>query len=231
MRAARTILGAWIVGFALGLVAMPALAGDASLPGELRAFVAARAGVSPQAVRLPPLDDFEPEASDPRARFEFSTRAVLEGLAPITVVVWRGQEELRRGAVNVRIGAPATVLVAARSVPAQAVLRESDVRAKTVEGRPPHGSIAEIRELLGKQTTRAVSAGSMWRANHVKPVPLVARGESVRLRIETGALWIEGPGRAREDGLAGDSIRVLNLTSRREVRGTVTAEGLVRVDP
>jgi flagella basal body P-ring formation protein FlgA len=75
-----------------------------------------------------------------------------------------------------------------------------------------------------------VSAGAVWRESHVKPVPVVSRGQPVRLRIETGALWIEGPGQAREDGLAGDSIRVLNLTSRREVRGTVTAEGIVRVD-
>ena len=223
---------------ACGIVAMlawlsaaaPAAAGDSALARELRAYVAERADVPTDAVRLPPLDDFEPEASEPAARFEFSTRAVLDGLAPITIVVRRGQKELRRGAVSVRIGAPSKILVAARTLPARSVLRESDVREKSIEGRPPPGSIAEIRALLGKQTTRSVSAGSMWRESHVKPVPVVTRGEPVRLRIETGALWIEGPGRAREDGLVGDSIRVLNLTSRREIRGTVIEGGLVRVD-
>ena len=51
----------------------------------------------------------------------------------------------------------------------------------------------------------------------------------VRLNFRSGALAIEGLGKARQDGRPGDRIRVINLDSRREIVGTVTPSGEVDV--
>ncbi len=65
--------------------------------------------------------------------------------------------------------------------------------------------------------------------NDSGPPLLVERGSLVELVLERGALRVRAQGKAREAGHLGESIRVLNRDSRREVVGRVGEDGRVHV--
>jgi flagella basal body P-ring formation protein FlgA len=61
--------------------------------------------------------------------------------------------------------------------------------------------------------------------------PLVQRGATVRVQLETAGLSLSGQAVALEDGAEGERIRVQNITSRAVLMAEVTGRGLVRVMP
>ena len=58
---------------------------------------------------------------------------------------------------------------------------------------------------------------------------LVKRGDKVTMVIERGGLKVTMAGKALEDGAVGDKISLSNLVSRRDVMGSVQADGTVRI--
>jgi flagella basal body P-ring formation protein FlgA len=58
---------------------------------------------------------------------------------------------------------------------------------------------------------------------------LVKRGQIVTLMLEGQGFRITTVGQAGDDARRGDAVRVVNLTSKREVLGRVEGPGLVRV--
>lgn len=215
----------------VGLAAAEAHASLSELDTALRQFVAERAAVASQEVEIPALRDFEHAATQPGVEFEFSTHpnSDFARLTPVTIVVRSGTDELRRGTVSVRTGETQTLLVARHALRARTIVREEDIESRLHRGVLPKNAITRRADIIGLRTERAMSPGSVFRLPSVAATPLIERGQDVRIRLESGALSIEGAGRAREAGRPGDTIRVLNLTSKREVRGVVNAEGVVDV--
>ncbi len=227
MTGRRTILRAGLAA-ALLLVA-PAPAGADDVRARVRAFVAERAGVPASAVEVPRLAAFELPGS-PEVKLSVGERERFRGPTAVTVVLHRGGEEIKRGVVTVNVERRERVLVAARALPARTRIGPDDVRVASVDARAvPRGAVHDRTLLVGRQTTRSVAAGTPWRSTLVADVPAVARGETVRMRLGRGPLRIETMGRAREEGAEGDSVRVLNLRSRREVVGIVAEAGVVHV--
>ena len=48
-------------------------------------------------------------------------------------------------------------------------------------------------------------------------ISMIKRGERVEIRVQRGALMLTAAGEARQDGFEGDSIRVKNIESHREI--------------
>lgn len=72
-------------------------------------------------------------------------------------------------------------------------------------------------------------AGAPLLTRHVRPRTLVRRGQLVEAVVRHGPLAVSLKVEALEDGAAGQVIRVRNLQSRREFRGTVENETTIRV--
>lgn len=137
---------------------------------------------------------------------------------------------LERRAAGGEGDATGPVLVAARALRTRTTIRPEDVIGVDVPvGRVPPDAIREPALLVGRRTTRSVAEGTPWREVLVADAPAVERGHPVRLLIARGGLRIEATGRARQDGRVGDTVRVLNETSRREVLGVVAEKGVVLV--
>ena len=58
---------------------------------------------------------------------------------------------------------------------------------------------------------------------------LVARNATVTIVLQTGSLSLSAVGRAVEEGSRGDTIRVLNVASNRQIEGTVVGPDTVSV--
>ncbi len=125
-------------------------------------------------------------------------------------------------------GAPAgaDTVVAARTVPAMAVLTAADI---AVEPGPARGPFRDPAEVLGMEARVALYPGQAIGPDHLGPPALIQRNEIVVLRFRRGGLSIAAEGRALGRAGAGERLRVMNLSSRSIVSGTVYPDGTVSV--
>ena len=93
----------------------------------------------------------------------------------------------------------------------------------------PAGAVANLHEVLGLRLKQTLGVGAVLRRTQVEKPPVVKRGDVVRLLIETESLIITALGRVDEGGGMGDTIRVINLDSKRRVYGEIVDSETVRV--
>jgi flagella basal body P-ring formation protein FlgA len=87
----------------------------------------------------------------------------------------------------------------------------------------------EREALVGKLARRTLLAGQPIPRNAVREPYLVTQGRAVQLVFKSGGLTITGVGVALQSAGGGELISVRNVDSGIIVRGTVQADGSVRV--
>lgn len=124
------------------------------------------------------------------------------------------------------------VVVATRDLRAGEVVDRSDV---ALEERSLTGLLGEPlrgeEEALGRRLRGSVKAGTILTRRFLEEVPLVRRGDLVRIVAAVGAVRVETEGRALESASLGESVLVRNAGSGKTVRGLVVARGEVLVRP
>lgn len=200
---------------------------------ELDRYVRRRATRTVNRIEIPLLDVFDLRGiagTDVDVVFQSRRQGAWVGRVPVTVIVSNSAGELKRGVVTVTLRALAYVPVANRSLS-----RGSVVKAKDIENQQRDLSelgadvILDVERIVGQRLRRGISAGHVWQERYLESVPLVKRGDPVRLTLSRGGLRIDGIGRAGQDGWAGDWIRVKNDAFRSHVMGEVDREGVVHV--
>ncbi len=133
-------------------------------------------------------------------------------------------------ALAVLLSAPADAetLVATRTIRSQAIIRAEDVMV--TDDRVP-GALGSVEAVLGKEARVILYAGRPIRHGDVGPPALIERNQIVTLRYVTGGLRITAEARALDRAGAGDSLRVMNLSSRSTVTGHVLPSGEVIAGP
>lgn len=97
-------------------------------------------------------------------------------------------------------------------------------------GALPSGQVRgalRATDAVGREATRALSAGSAVRLVDTMPVQLVRRGEPVSILVQSGALTITAPGRALSGGGKGDAVRVFSNATGRTLDAVVSSTGKV----
>ena len=120
----------------------------------------------------------------------------------------------------------ADTVVATRTIRAQQIVMADDLRL--VAGETP-GMAGEIAQIAGFEARRILYAGRPVSPRDVGPPALVERNQIVLLGFRVGGLKITTDGRAMARGGEGDRVRVINLSSRTTVSGTIDANGTVWV--
>lgn len=134
--------------------------------------------------------------------------------------------------VSFRVARLVSVVVAAQPLEPNRRLSLADFR---LEARPstevPPAALGTIADAPDLEAVRPIRAGEIVTQHHVRPRIVVRRGENVTLVLEGRGFRVTTVGLAAEDARRGDTVRVVNPTSKREVIGRVEASGLVRVQP
>lgn len=128
-------------------------------------------------------------------------------------------------------------LLAAGVVFAQAVMPVRAIRSQTVlapedltlSGEEVPGAVAAIEDAVGKETKVVLYPGRPILMAQIGEPALVERNATVRMIYMSGPLRIVTDGRALDRGAAGEPVRVMNLSSRQTVTGTVAADGSIEV--
>ncbi|KAA2315574.1 flagella basal body P-ring formation protein FlgA [Pseudooceanicola sediminis] len=123
-------------------------------------------------------------------------------------------------------GVLADTVVAARTLPAQSLIGPGDLVLR--EGDMP-GALTQIEGLIGQETRVAIYAGRPLRMGDVGPPALIERNAIVSLVYDRGGLVIVAEARSLARAGEGESIRVMNLSSRQTVNGVVQPDGTVKV--
>jgi flagella basal body P-ring formation protein FlgA len=122
------------------------------------------------------------------------------------------------------------VLVATRAIEAKGALGPSDWRVeRRSTSELPAAALATWPESADLEAAQPIRAGDVLTPAMVRSRVLVRRGDVVTLLLEGPGFRIMTQGVAVTDGRRGDSLRVLNPTSKRETLGKIEGAGLVRV--
>ncbi len=221
---------------AVGVLATSAAADtrvSAQLGEALERYVRERADASVSQIDVPELTAFDALGFSPDeldVSFRTRTTGSLSGRTPVTVILNHAGREVKRSVVTVGLIAYKNIYIAARAVGKGEVVDEGDIRRVRRDVSTLRGAVVtRSRDLLGMRVRRSIPEGRAWQPRYLETVPVVRRGELVRLRLESGGLRIDGTGKAGADGRAGEFIRVLNAATKRYVTGRVDEEGTVHV--
>ncbi|MDE9450073.1 flagellar basal body P-ring formation protein FlgA [Aliiroseovarius sp. Z3] len=117
-------------------------------------------------------------------------------------------------------------VVTTRNIRANVVITAQDL--KLVPSDLP-GGFQFIEDVVGQEARVVLYSGRPVMVNDIGPPALVERNQIVTLAYVSGPLTILAEGRSLGRAGVGDHVRILNLSSRTTVTGSVLADGTVSV--
>lgn len=126
------------------------------------------------------------------------------------------------------VPALADSLIATRIIPARSTLSAADF---TLVAAQIPDALTDAADAIGQEARVMIYPGHPIRAADLGSQAIVERNQIIPLAFQAGALAIMTEGRALARGAAGETIPVMNLSSRNKIFGTVGPDGIVRVNP
>lgn len=132
--------------------------------------------------------------------------------------------------VPIKIRREMDVVVVKRGVAAGETLSAADLETVRRDTARIAGAVlSDPQAVVGRVMRRTLQAGSLVSANDLVAPRLVRRGDNVALVSRRGGVEVRVAGRAMGDAGANERVSVENLSSRKILQGTVTADGDVLV--
>jgi|GEM_PF-3554315 len=152
-----------------------------------------------------------------------------DGAARVHVTAKCGTASLFRTSVNFQVHVFNNVTVARRDLHQGETFSDDNIVSKRLDVTQlaPGDLFLDAQPLLGNRAARSIRAGMPITWRMVVIPPIVKRGEIVRIVYKTQHISLSAVGVAVESGAPGDTIRVINKDSGREIAGRVTATGEV----
>jgi flagella basal body P-ring formation protein FlgA len=109
-------------------------------------------------------------------------------------------------------------------IPADAV-----ARTQVEVTQPLQQVVTQPEEVIGKRARRSLTAHDPLSTQDVAVAVVIQRGDLVRIVLESSLIKVTTSGEALEAGKPGETIRVKNSSSNREVRAQVIDKHTVRI--
>lgn len=109
------------------------------------------------------------------------------------------------------------------------VLGEDDLSLTLVDFNQGKGAITEPGLAVGSALKVSLSLGSPVREQDLTKSVMIKRGDLVTIEAKSGGLTVTATGQARQDGGFGDTISVVNLSSKKTIMARVLAPNRVEV--
>lgn len=153
------------------------------------------------------------------------------GLTPIQVDVLANGKTVQTVPLVVQVTMLRPAVTARRSINQGATIRAADVHVVPMSfTRLDKLGLDDTAMAIGQRARRFTPAGTLIGAPMLEQVPLVLRGQLVQLVSVAGSVRIVTTGKAAEDGLLGEVIKVRAVDNKRvEFDATVIGPGHVRI--
>ena len=153
------------------------------------------------------------------------------GDIPFRVRLMRGEAEVSRALITLRVLRHRTMTVAARTIRRGERIDPGALRSERVAVGRTTVAALEPAEFIGREARIDLMEGTPLTTGVVINPPAVHAGQQVTMLISNERFHLTASGESLNDGRIGDTIAVRRASDGRTVRGTVTAEGQVRLDP
>lgn len=131
--------------------------------------------------------------------------------------------------VRGKIEALARVVVCVGSMKRGDILRPQHLTTAVMDISEIDNPGFELENFIGKKLQRSLRSGSPVLLSMIEALPIVHRGERVKIVINSGLLHLTATGLANSDGILNEMIQVKNTNSNKIVYARVAAPGLVEV--
>ncbi len=122
------------------------------------------------------------------------------------------------------------VVITTEALPRNTLLTPAHLKlARRNLAKLPQGYYVNAERLVGMRLKRNLGAGIALTPGMIKAQTLIKRGQNVVLISQARGISVHMQGKAMASGARGELIRVKNMSSKRIVEGTVTANGEVLV--
>ncbi len=167
-----------------------------------------------------------------RVAFEPLSRSAL-GRVPLIVRRFRGGRLAETHRITAQVERRVHAVVARRGIGQRAVIEPPDVELKHVYVRRARPEpCTRLEEVVGHMAVSVLRSGTIVCRDHVRPLRLVRRGDTVTVHCAVGGLLIKTFGRAMADGSDGQFIQVRNEHpgSKQSYRARVSGPRHVTLD-
>jgi len=111
------------------------------------------------------------------------------------------------------------------------ILREDDVYVDMADvTRVTVGAVRNIEEIIGRPLKRSIIANALVTEDMIEKNQVVNKDTKVMLIIESPGFVITTAGKLKERGYVGAPVKVINLSSKKEVIGELISENTVKVE-
>jgi flagella basal body P-ring formation protein FlgA len=153
------------------------------------------------------------------------------GRTSFTVRFCRGDMFLREETIRVRIEVLTDVVVSTGGIARDAIVDHGDVTlTRKWLDTATLGVVTDINDVVGRKATVRINPGTEITKHMLRSVPVVKKGEVVRIVLESGPMVISAVGLCQEDGGQGELIRVQNTSSKKTIFARVMGQSLVKVE-
>jgi flagella basal body P-ring formation protein FlgA len=153
-----------------------------------------------------------------------------EGDVSLLVFLWVDGALVRKVPVTGRVSIAREVIKAARKIHVGEVIAEKDLqRVEERQLATKDDMLTSMDQIVGKRAIRSIESGQRFTRRMIEDLPLVKSGERVIIMAENERIRITAIGSALEDGAVGEQVRVINITSGKEISATVRDKGHLAV--
>jgi flagella basal body P-ring formation protein FlgA len=169
-----------------------------------------------------------PEGAKDLIQAKFSPQEDFLGLTTAAIIL--GSDALTPVCrISAKIKVIAEVPVPKAKIPRRAIISDASLvmRATDISAYP--NALVDKKECLGMRAKTVLQEGKPILKSNVEQPPLVNRGDFVFIEARSDVLMIQDRGIALKDGYIHERIPVRNVTSGRQIYGTVIAPLQVEV--
>lgn len=147
------------------------------------------------------------------------------------VVVFRVDgKPIRKVSVSGTIRIRQMAIRAARNLRPGDLIENEDISFSSEEmNYIPKETLSDRNEIIGKRAVRSIRENQLITAGMVEDPPVVEKGSKVLIKAESDRILITTIGKVLEDGRTGDLVKVVNVSSGKEIYARVKGPDLVVV--
>lgn len=117
-----------------------------------------------------------------------------------------------------------------RALPAGTTVQDADLGWISIRADRLVGNVVtDTRQLVGMTTRRPLRSNQILRGSDLVMTPAVRKNTLVTLALQSGPMSLSLMGKVLEDAAIGQSVRVMNVNSKKELVGVVRDAGTIEI--
>lgn len=169
-----------------------------------------------------------PERDKNAVQAKISPREDFLGRTSITFVFGKGSTA-QKVRLSAKVRVMADIPVVKETIDRNALITKADLDVKSVDISVYPSAVMDIKDCAGKRAKTRLRQGRPILKTNIEDPPLVRRGDVVFIQAKSDNLIIRDKGMALKDGHLDEQIPVRNVSSGKQVVGTIIAASCIEV--